>query len=487
MSAPLPTNQVELSLGEVARATGGELRGASDLKIWGVSTDSRADLTGMLFVALVGERFDAHAFVENAHEQGAAALVVERDVTTTLPTVRVKSTLAALGALGALRRRTWGGKLLAVAGSAGKTTTRAALSALLEAVEPSSVHYARGNFNNLIGVPLVLLSLAARETVAVVELGTNRPGEVEALTRMSAPDLAVLTLIGYEHTEGLGDLDGVEAEEGALFAHLPKNSVALGNADDERVARQLAKAPGRRLSYGQRAEADYRFRVLAISERGSDLEVVRQVAGRHVTTCFRVSTLGDAGAYAGCAALAAVETLLGRELSAETCNAAFASAVASEAGRLCPVELAGGILLLDDTYNANPESVASSLKTARQLADHRRADLVLVLGEMRELGELSADLHRRVGEAAAAQKPKLLIAVAGDARLFSEAAAVRGVPSEFVPDSAAAAELLLARLVGPAVVLVKASRGVRAEKVVERLVAALGQGPQGPRDRGRAA
>ena len=487
MSAALPTNSVELSLGEVARATGGELRGAQDCKIRGVSTDSRADLTGKLFLALVGERFDAHEFVEQARKQGAAALLVEREVATTLPTVRVKSTLAALGALGALRRKSWGGKVVAVAGSAGKTTTRAALSALLEAALPGSIHYARGNFNNLIGVPLVLLALAANETVAVVELGTNRPGEVAALTRMAAPDLGVLTLIGYEHTEGLGDLDGVEAEEGALFAELGEASVALGNIDDERVSRQLGKAPGRRVSYGQRADADYRFRVLAISELGSDLEVGRRLGGRDVTTAFRISTLGDAGAYAACAALAAVETLLGRELSAETCSAAFASAVASEAGRLCPVELAGGILLLDDTYNANPESVESSLKTARQLADHRRADLVLVLGEMRELGELSPSLHRKIGVAAAAHKPKLLIAVAGDARLISEAASAGGVASEFVEDSATAAELLLKRLAGPAVVLVKASRGVRAERVVERLIAALGQGPQGPRDRGRAA
>ncbi len=474
MSAALPTNRVELSLADVARATSGELRG-TDLKICGISTDSRVDLSGMLFLALVGERFDAHDFVERARQQGAAALLVEREVTTTLPTVRVKSTLAALGALGALRRKTWGGKLIAVAGSAGKTTTRAALSALLEAVEPGSVHYARGNFNNLIGVPLVLLSLSARETVAVVELGTNRPGEVEALTGMSAPDLAVLTLIGYEHTEGLGDLDGVEAEEGALFAQLGKTSVALGNVDDERVRRQLAKAPGRRVSYGQREDADYRFRVLAISERGSDLEVGRRLGGRDVVTSFRVSTLGDAGAYAACAALAAVETLLGRELSAETCTTAFASALASEAGRLCPVELTGGVLLLDDTYNANPESVESSLKTARQLADHRRVDLVLVLGEMRELGELSPSLHRKIGVAAAAQKPTLLITVAGDARLISEVASAQGVAGEFVEDAAAAAELLLERLAGPAVVLVKASRGVRAEQVVERLIAAKGR------------
>lgn len=472
--ASLPTNDVALSLSEVARATGGTLRGA-DVTVRGISTDSRGDLNGRLFLALVGERFDGHDFAAKAAESGAAALLVERHVETALPYVLVPSTLAALGALGALRRQTWGGKLVAVVGSAGKTTTRAALSALLEAAEPGGVHYARGNFNNLIGVPLVLLSLGERERLAVAELGTNQPGEVATLTRMAAPDVAVLTLIGYEHTEGLGDLDGVEAEEGAAFANLSPSGVAVGNTDDERVRRQLGKAPGRRISYGQRADADYCFRVLGISERGSDLEVGRVLAGRAVRTRFATTTLGDAGAYAAVAALAAVETLLGREITAEILNLAFASSVARETGRLNPIELTGGILLLDDTYNSNPESVESSLRTARQLADQRNARLVLVLGEMRELGSLSQALHEKIGGSAAAQHPELLIAVAGDARYLHDAAKGAGAPSEFVADAPAAAELLVSRLVAPAVVLVKASRGVRAERVVERLLEAKGR------------
>lgn len=473
MSAALPTNRVELSLAEVARVTGGELCG-SDVNIRGVSTDSRGALSGALFVALRGERFDGHDFVEQARERGAAALLVERELSGALPYVRVGSTLAALGALGQHRRKAWGGKLLAVAGSAGKTTTRAALSALLEAAEPGGVHYVRGNFNNLIGVPLVLLSLGEQERIAVVELGTNQPGEVAALARLSAPDLGVLTLIGYEHTEGLGDLDGVEAEEGALFAELGEG-VAVGNADDARVARQLAKARGRQVSYGQAPGADYRFQVLDLSAGGIHLELRRKLGGRELTTRFRTSSLGDAGAYAACAAVASAETLLARELSADLLDSAFASDTASEAGRLRPVELTGGILLLDDTYNANPESVESSLKTARELAEQRGAPLWLVLGEMRELGALSPRLHRQVGEAAAAAAPSRLIAVAGDARWLGEAAAERGTPSEFADDAAAAAELLLSRLSGPAVVLVKASRGVRAETIVQRLIAAKGR------------
>jgi UDP-N-acetylmuramoyl-tripeptide--D-alanyl-D-alanine ligase len=470
--ATLPSNRFELSLGDVARVTGGSLSGEPSQRVRGVVTDTRAELDGALFVALVGERFDAHDFVQRAAERGAQALLVQRDVQTTLPTVRVASTLAALGELGRHRRATWGGQLVAVAGSAGKTTTRAALSALLEAAEPGRVHYARGNFNNLVGVPLVLLSLGERERLAVVELGTNQPGEVRSLTRLAAPELGVLTLIGYEHTEGLGDLDGVEAEESALYDGV---SVAVGNVDDARVARCLARAGGRKVGYGKRADADYRFRVQGLSAEGSELEVTRALAGREVVTAFRTSALGDAGAYAACAALAAAETLLGRELSAETLQTAFASSVASEAGRLCPVELRGGVLVLDDTYNANPESVLSSLELARQLADQRGAPLLLVLGEMRELGALSARLHREVGESAAAKRPDLLITVQGDAKLLGEAAAARGVSVEFAENSADAAELLLARLGGPAVVLVKASRGVGAEKVVSRLISAKGR------------
>jgi UDP-N-acetylmuramoyl-tripeptide--D-alanyl-D-alanine ligase len=473
-AATLPQNRLELTLGDVLRATGGSLIGDPTTRVCGISTDSRSSLQGALFVALSGERFDGHDFVPQAAEQGAAAVLVERDVACSLPMVRVPSTLGALGALGALRRKTWGGKLVAVAGSAGKTTTRAALSALLEAAEPGGVHYVRGNFNNLIGVPLVLLSLGEGERLAVVELGTNRPGEVQTLTRMAAPDVGVLTLIGYEHTEGLGDLDGVEAEEGALFAELG-TGVAVGNLDDERVARQLARAAGKRVSYGQRAEADYRFRVLAMDAAGSDLEVGRRLGERQVSTRFRTSVLGDAGAYAACAALAAVETLLGRELTAATLNAAFSTAVASEAGRLCPVELTGGILLLDDTYNSNPESVESSLGTARRLADQRRASLVLVLGEMRELGALSVSLHRKIGGSAAAQRPDLLVGVAGDARILVESAREAGVNADFAPDAEAAAELLLSQLPAPAVVLVKASRGVRAERIVTKLIAAKGR------------
>jgi UDP-N-acetylmuramoyl-tripeptide--D-alanyl-D-alanine ligase len=215
MESALPENQARFTLGELARATGGTLAGpgGAEREVVGVSTDSRASLGGKLFVALKGERFDGHSFAEGAAKAGAAAILVENDVgALPIPALRVPSTLGALGAIAGLHRSRFPGRLIAVGGSAGKTTTRSAVGAVLELCAPGRVHQTSGNLNNLIGVPLVLLGLTPEQRYAVVELGTNAPGEVAALTAMAKPDAGLLTLIGLEHTEGLGDLDGVERE-----------------------------------------------------------------------------------------------------------------------------------------------------------------------------------------------------------------------------------------------------------------------------------
>jgi UDP-N-acetylmuramoyl-tripeptide--D-alanyl-D-alanine ligase len=472
MAAELPRNRVELSLDELAHITDGKVAGPGAARVRGIVTDTRGPIEGGLFVALRGARFDGHDFASRAAELGAAALLVERDVPFPVPCVRVASTLGALGALGQHFRRRWGGKLIAVAGSAGKTTTRAAISALLESVEPGSVAYQPGNFNNAIGVPLVLLSLSSLQRLAVVEIGTNAPGEVAGLARLAEPDAGVLTLIGYEHTEGLGDLDGVEREEGALFAALPSGGLAVGNLDDERVARQLAGAARRTVSYGQSEHADFRFSVLGLSESGTELELVSR---GDMPRRFRTELLGAAGAYAACAAVAVTESLLERRFPAELLSRAFSLPIVHESGRLRPITLADGGLLLDDSYNSNPESLESSLRAARAIADARSSSLLLVLGEMRELGALSEALHRRCGELAAEAAPRWLLAISGDARHLGEAARSRGVAADFASDAETAADLLLSRLEAGDVVLVKASRGVQAEKVVQRVVMARGR------------
>ena len=238
-SAPLPQNRAPFATAELAAACAGTwLRPATTDAILGVSTDTRAVAAGNAFVALAGERFDGHRFIDRAIAGGATVLIVERPVEAPagVGVLQVGSTRAALGALAAHHRRRWPGRLLAIGGSAGKTTTRRAVAAVLAAHRPGAVHATEGNFNNDIGVPLTLLALAPHHEFAVIEIGTNHTGEVAALAALTRPDAALLTLIGAEHTEGLGSLEGVAQEEGDLFAALaaiPGGGVAIGNADDE--------------------------------------------------------------------------------------------------------------------------------------------------------------------------------------------------------------------------------------------------------------
>jgi len=474
MASLIPQNQAAFSLSQVATICAGALLG-TDAECVGVSTDTRADLRGQLFVALRGERFDGHDFALRALEQGAAGVLVERELPGLRAAVKVDSTLNALGALAAAHRQRWAKRIVAVAGSAGKTTTRSAITALLGELTPGALHFASGNLNNLIGVPMVLLGLNPEHSVGVVEIGTNAPGEVRALSTMAAPDLAVLTLIGIEHSEGLGDLDGIEREEGEIWSGLVAEGVAIANADDERVQRTLQTIqPVRSLSYGYAADANYRLRSRSSSALGgSQLEVERRTALAQDAITLETSLLGDAGAYATLAALAVGEWLTQSALSPELVSRALSGA--GEPGRLTPIELADGTVVLDDSYNSNPASVKSSLATAREIARARSARLVLVIGEMRELGALAAEQHAEVGGWLAETGAALLMAVMGDARGFVEPAKSAGIEAHFAEDAEQALRALLPRLQPKDVVLVKASRGVRAERLVRGLCDAKGR------------
>ena len=475
MASLIPENRAGFSLSEVAALCDGVLVG-NDAPCLGVTTDTRADLRGRLFVALRGERFDGHDFAAQAAESGAAGVVVERDVPgLTAGFVKVTSTLSALGALGAAHRKRWAKRIIGVAGSAGKTTTRSAITAVLGALSANAVHFAAGNLNNLIGVPMVLLGLEAGHALGVVEIGTNAPGEVRALSLMAAPDVAVLTLIGLEHSEGLGDLDGIEREEGEIWSGLSAEGLAVANADDVRVQRTLsAIQPKRALSYGYAEDANYQLTArTANALGGSRLSITRRTPFAQDAITLDTSLLGDAGAYASLAALAVGEWVTQAALDPALVSRALSAA--GEPGRLTPIELRDGTVVLDDSYNSNPASVHSSLATAREIAHARSARLVLVLGEMRELGALSADQHREVGEALGQSGAAVLIAVAGDARGFVPPAQRAGLDAIFAEDSEHALHLLLARLEPKDVVLVKASRGVRAERLVRGLLEAKGR------------
>ncbi len=471
MATPIPENRATFTLDEIVSATGGVARAGDHLVVSGVVTDSRAEVRGKLFVALGGERFDGHAYLGDVLGRGAHAVVVSRDAV--LPAgasvVRVADTLDALGALARFHRRRWGKTVIAVGGSAGKTTTKGAIAALLAAARPGAVHFERGNLNNLVGVPMVLFGLTDAHHECVVELGTNQTGEVARLTAVAEPDLAVLTLVAIEHSEGIGDLDAIDAEEGALFDLLRPTATALGNADDPRVARRLQGSPAaNKISYGSGASADYRV----VAREPLDLHRSRVEIARPTGAPVRVVTglLGAPGALALAAALAVTERVVGGPLPAAVIEIGLAALGAGEAQRLCPIELLDGSVVVDDSYNANPASVLSSAQTAREIADKRGARLLLVVGEMRELGALSVSEHRELGRALLGMGADGLIAVGGDAAHLASAAGCT-----FAKDADEALAALLAVLRAGDVVLVKASRGVRAERVVEGLVRAKGR------------
>ncbi len=479
MATPIPENRASFSLAEIASATGGQVRAGRATSVTGVVTDTRATLEGKLFVALRGERFDGHAFVAQALAGGAAAALVDRDVDVppAASLIRVASTLDALGALANAHRRRWGGQVVAVAGSAGKTTTRHAIGAVLRARLAGAVHELPGNLNNRIGVPMVLLAAEARHRAAVVEIGTNQRGEVEALTRVVQPDLAVLTLIALEHAEGIGDLDAVELEEGALLRGLPAGAAALCNGDDPRCRRQLERSPAAvRRTYGAGPDNDYRLcERVPLGIEGSRLCIERpRVAAGQLE--LRVPHLGLPGALATLAAIAAAEQIGG---SAAPDLAAIERALAAcerEAGRLLATLLGDGSVLIDDAYNANPASVESSLSVAREIATARGARLFLVLGDMLELGDHSDAAHRQTAEAVRAAAPAELIAVGPAATAFLDPVRQAGGRAEGRPQADAETAALLIERVRPGdVVLVKASRGIGADRLAKALLEAKGR------------
>lgn len=485
MATAIPENVAGFSFEEVLEITSGKALLVSAAPVVGVTCDSRGDLTGKAFVALRGERFDGHDFLVQAVAGGARLLIVrdERQVHELLGAllrsvpgpdgggrlpgiIAVSDPLAALGQLASAHRQRWPGRLVAVAGSAGKTTTRSAISALLQESHPGQVHSTRGNLNNLIGVPMTLLGLCPQHRFAVVEVGTNRPSEVQTLARIVHPDVAVLTLIDWEHSEGLGGLDAIEAEERAIFCTLGEGQAALGFGDDPRVARSvLASRAEHRLFYGEAPSSD-----LCIASRralrpdAAELRVRRRDGSE---LSFSTSLIGKPGALASAAAVLAVETLTGRPCAEAQCTRALANA--GEPGRHTVVELEGPLYIIDDSYNSNPASVESSIGTGREMADQVGGRLWLVLGEMLELGPETRSAHQRMGQAARESSAVGACFVGGDATLA--AAQARGGPMEvtFFEHSQEVAAYLGPLLRARDVVVLKGSRGVRVERVLEGL------------------
>lgn len=497
MATPIPRNEAAFTLAELVYGTdaqplGGLSPHAAASRIVGVSTDSRSVEAENLFVALVGERFDGHEHARAALERGARAVLVSREVdglselarSRGAAVLRVPDTLVSLGDLAHWHRVRWARqhtkatKLVGITGSAGKTTTRLAVARSLAALG-RAVHASTGNLNNAIGVPMSLFGLGPEHDAAVIEIGMNSPGEIARGTSVAKPDVGIVTLVAAAHTEGVGDVWGVQREKGSLLLGLDADGVAIVNGDCALTRATLLCSPARRsIVYGEREGCDLRLlerRPLGLD--GSALRVAL-VWGREapLELELRTALLGRAGAYATLAALATLVAVVDPlRLEAEALSAALESIDAGELGRLAARRSSDGTVVVDDAYNANPASMQSSIHAARELAEAASSRLVLVLGAMYELGELSSELHAELGRSAALAGPAALVVVGELAEPLAEAARaeLRAAGSaarvEHVA-TASEASVLVRELVRPGdVVLVKASNSVGLSAVARSL------------------
>lgn len=553
MATPIPTNRASFELPDVALATGGTIRAHGPrptAPAVGVFSDTRAVVPNSIFVALRGESYDGHSFLAKAVQNGASIVVVEKgrheDVPPTVSVVEVEDTLVAWGALAGAWLERWRaesmvGKVIAITGSAGKTTTKELTAALLAQV--SKTHFTAGNLNNRIGVPAVIFGLTPDHRYCVLEMGMSLPGELDAICKFARPDVAVVVNVGVAHAEGVGGREGVMREKGAVYRALDKHGVAIVNADDAFVRRAAraarvrkvetfgrgagsARPPGSfasgrpalgRSDVGGRdvggrdlggrdlgrpdlgdvvqpdfglahepsmapmsappmslppmsvppaeiiASAPPHYRLVSREAEGTGSRVVIGVPGREISVHLPIP--GEAAAIDLAAALAAQEAASRTQLGTEQVELALAQVSLSGRGGVRAVR--DDVLLIDDSYNANPSSMRAALSTLAEIGGSRRR--VAVLGEMKELGFLAEAEHEALADDIVQAGVTLAIGCGGLIDLALEGARARGVEVVLTASSAEAAEAASSRVQPGDAVLVKASRSVGAERVVDAL------------------
>jgi UDP-N-acetylmuramoyl-tripeptide--D-alanyl-D-alanine ligase len=461
-----------LTAAAVAKATGGEVLQRGDAAVT-VTTDSRGDCTGRLFVALRGQNHDGHAYVAAAVQAGVAGLLVQHPPAELngfdraaagrgrVPfVVRVADTGKALLDLAGEHRRRHRAKIVGITGSCGKTSTKEWLGGVLATVMPTV--RSPGSYNNQVGVPLTLFAITPDTRAAVVEIGTNAPGEIAQLAAVARPDVGIVTCVAPAHLEGLGSLEGVAREKAALPASLPEDGLCILNGDDAacRAMAAMTKAEVQFTSVSRPADwfaTDVRFHALGTSFL---------LQGQRPVTLPR---LGTHNVYNALAVIAAASRL---GVAEEDILKALA-AVPSALRRLEPKSVAG-ITVFDDTYNMNPQSAAAALQALAGMAAGGRR--IAVFGAMRELGAHSEALHRALGAEVVRTKQDLLVVVGADAGPIADGAVAGGMPAAHVhrvADVDAAYALLrgIARIGDR--ILCKASRKVELDRLVDRLVASL--------------
>lgn len=445
----------------IAAITGGQiLHNGADVGIHGVSTDSRTLQAGDLFVPLRGERFDGHDYLAQAVRHGAAASLSEEVVAgLNIPVIQVRDTLQALGDLAQAVRRQFSGPVVGVTGTSGKTTTKEMLAAILARTGPGLK--SAGNFNNLIGVPLTLFGFRPEHRWAVIEMGMSARGEIARLAEIAAPRVGIITNVGAGHLQQLGGISEVARAKGELFIHLPAGGTAIVNADDPQIGRLPLANGVRRVLFGLSSEAQVRAGEIVVADGmvgftlylpDAECPVRLPVPGRHN-----------------------VQNALAAAAAAWVLDVPLAEIAAGLAefkpcpGRMELIELPNDLLLLEDSYNANPLSMRAALDALHDLG--RPGRRIAVLGDMLELGPTARDLHFEVGMLVA-ERADWLFTLGELAREIAAGAADHGLPAERIV-TAETVEQLLARL-RPLLqpgdrLLIKGSRGMRMERISAQL------------------
>ena len=444
-------------LSELAQACGAELVGA-DTNISAITTDSRQAKEGALFVTLKGERFDAHQFVGQVAEAGAAAALVAEQQDAPIAQLLVDDRLKALGDLGRFNREKFSGKVVAVTGSAGKTTVKEMLAAMLSGRAPTLA--TKGNLNNEIGAPLTLLELSPEHQFAVIELGASGVGEIARTVAMTQPDVAILNNAMEAHVEGFGSLANIVQAKSEIYEGLPPDGVGVVNLDDPAShvwTTKLAKLQRKVVTFGTHAAADVRAEALFQREdgcfnfrlrvRGESYPAFLNVMGRHMVL----------NAIAAIAAWVALGLPVERAVRALSEYRGFK-------GRMQSHQLTPKLQLIDDSYNANPGSMRAAVDVLGSLAGPH----TLVLGAMAELGESERQLHRELGEYIAKAGIQTLIATGDLMRETVEAAAPAGVEAHFCAGHEEVMTVLSS--ISEGVILVKGSRSAGMDRVVTALI-----------------
>ena len=461
---------------DILEATGGILlAGPGHRMFQGIGIDSRDIAKEALFVAIAGDTHDGHTFVNRVLDKGVEGVLVQAKkagdldpgdfAAKRITVIGVTDTTRALGDLAAFNRRRSPLKVIALTGSNGKTSTRTMLTRIVE--NSYATLATQGNFNNEIGLPLTLLRLEKRHTLAVLELGMNRPGEIRRLADICCPDIGMITNVAPAHLEGLGSIEAILRAKGELLEGLNSNSQTILNADDPHVASLAENAPGEVLLFGLSDKAA--IRAHHVREKGLrlsfDLEVPGETARVMLTTPGRFMV-------SNALAAAAAGYLMDIPLSEITAGLERFQPVE---GRMHIRELANGIFLIDDAYNANPLSMKAALDTLKQIGSQRSR--IVALGDMLELGKASAALHHDVGRHAALTAPHRLYLSGNFAGDIAQGAREGGLDrGQIITGSL---EEITADLINRAdardCILVKGSRGMHMERIVKELINTFGQ------------